>query len=77
MLLPRQFHIMVVENCEEAHIRGAMWMFPLYLFLINLFVVPIAFAGLLVFNSPELADTFVLTLPIEKGWPARGHCCPV
>ncbi|GAB4269017.1 MAG: SpoIIE family protein phosphatase [Deferrisomatales bacterium] len=69
MLLPRQFHIMVVENCEEAHVQGAMWMFPLYLFLINLFVVPIAFGGLLLFDAPALADTFVLTIPLRAGRP--------
>jgi len=68
MLLPRQFHIMVVENCAEEHIRGAMWLFPLYLFLINVFVVPVAFGGLLVFQDAGLADSFVLTLPLQKGW---------
>jgi signal transduction histidine kinase/Na+/proline symporter len=68
MLLPRQFHIMVVENCSEEHIRGAMWLFPLYLFLINLFVAPVAFGGLLVFQNAGLADSYVLTLPLREGW---------
>ncbi len=67
MLLPRQFHVMVVENCSEKHIRGAMWLFPLYLFLINLFVAPLAFGGLLVFGDAATADTFVLTLPLHQG----------
>ncbi len=67
MLLPRQFHVMVVENCDEHHIRHAMWLFPLYLFLINLFVAPIAFGGLLLFQSPALADTFVLRIPLRTG----------
>ncbi len=67
MLLPRQFHVMVVENCAEEHIRQAMWMFPLYLFLINLFVAPIAFGGLLLFQSPAMADTFVLRIPLRTG----------
>ncbi|GAB4248971.1 ATP-binding protein [Deferrisoma sp.] len=67
MLLPRQFHVMVVENCKEEHIRHAMWLFPLYLFLINLFVAPIAFGGLLLFQSPALADTFVLRIPLRTG----------
>ena len=49
MLLPRQFHVTVVENNNEAEIRRAAWLFPLYLVLINLFVVPIALAGLLTF----------------------------
>ena len=67
MLLPRQFHVMVVENCDEEHIRTAMWLFPLYLFLINLFVVPIAFGGLLLFQGPATADTFVLRIPLVAG----------
>jgi signal transduction histidine kinase/Na+/proline symporter len=68
MFLPRQFHVMVVENCDERHIQGAMWLFPLYLFLINLFVVPIALAGLLTFQSTAAADSFVLLLPLRQGW---------
>ncbi len=67
LLLPRQFHIAVVENQSEGHIRWAMWMFPLYLLLINLFVYPIAVAGLLEGYPLEAADTFVLHLPLDHG----------
>ena len=42
--LPRQFHVTVVENSDERHLRTASWMFPLYLFLMTLFVLPIALA---------------------------------
>ncbi len=42
MLLPRQFHVSVVENSTEAEVRRARWLFPLYLIAINLFVIPIA-----------------------------------
>ena len=49
LLLPRQFHVTVVENRSETEIRRAAWMFPIYLVLINLFVIPIAMAGLLTF----------------------------
>lgn len=45
MLLPRQFHMAVIGNSNEAHIKTAMWLFPSYLLLINLFVLPIAFGG--------------------------------
>ena len=45
--MPRQFHIAVVENQNEDHIKKAMWLFPLYMLLINLFVYPIALAGLM------------------------------
>ena len=65
LLLPRQFQIAVVENVDESHLRRAVWMFPLYLFLINLFVLPVALAGLLHFPGSGVdADTFVLTLPM-------------
>ncbi|MCO4759115.1 MAG: hypothetical protein KC477_13930 [Oceanospirillaceae bacterium] len=62
-LLPRQFHVAVVENTDQKHIRTAMWLFPLYIILINLFVVPIAAAGLLSGIDSNLADYYVLLLP--------------
>jgi Na+/proline symporter/signal transduction histidine kinase len=65
VLLPRQFHVAVVENHSEAEIRRAAWLFPLYLVLINLFVLPIAMAGLLTFPAGKVdSDMFVLALPI-------------
>ncbi|MGE5466560.1 MAG: ATP-binding protein [Ignavibacteria bacterium] len=67
LLLPRQFQIAVVENVNPAHVRRAVWLFPLYLFLINIFVLPIALGGLLRFPSGVDADTFVLTLPMAHG----------
>src|SRR5207244_5395253 len=51
--------------------KRAAWIFPLYLVAINLFVLPIALAGLLVFAQGGVsADTFVLTLPIAGDRPA-------
>ncbi|MEL6132107.1 MAG: sensor histidine kinase [Bacteroidota bacterium] len=68
-LLPRQFHIAVVENTDLQHVKKAIWLFPLYLFLINLFVIPIAVAGLLEFpHDIQMADTFVLRLPLAHGY---------
>jgi Na+/proline symporter/CheY-like chemotaxis protein len=65
VLLPRQFHVTVVENKSESEVRRAAWLFPLYLVLINLFVVPIALAGLLTFTSGQVdSDMFVLALPL-------------
>jgi len=65
VLLPRQFHVAVVENHGEAEIRRAAWLFPVYLVLINLFVLPIAMAGLLTFPADRVdSDMFVLALPI-------------
>jgi len=67
MFLPRQFQIAVVENVNEDHVRRAIWQFPLYLFLINIFVLPIALGGLLHFSGGGVdADTFVLTLPMAQ-----------
>jgi len=69
-LLPRQFHVSVVENTNLDHLRRATWLFPLYLLLINLFVLPIAIAGLLQFNGLGIdPDTFVLNLPLKSGQP--------
>jgi Na+/proline symporter/signal transduction histidine kinase len=66
VLLPRQFHVTVVENRSEAEIKRAAWLFPLYLILINLFVLPIALAGLLTFETGKTdGDMFVLALPLS------------
>ncbi|SEA09687.1 serine phosphatase [Desulfuromusa kysingii] len=70
MFLPRQFHIMVTENTDEQHIKSAMWKFPAYLFLMNLFVLPIALGGLIINGGDtSQADYFVLTLPLASGHP--------
>ena len=70
MVLPRQFQVLVVENVDERHLKKAMWLFPLYLLLINIFVLPIAFAGLLQFPQGGVdADTFVLTVPMKEQQP--------
>src|SRR5919109_4411472 len=67
MLLPRQFHVLVVQNPRERDVHTAAWAFPLYLLLINLFVLPVAFGGLLRFRSPEtLADSYILALPLAE-----------
>ncbi len=70
MFLPRQFQVAVVENVDERHLNKAIWLFPLYLLAINVFVLPIALGGLLHFSSGGVdADTFVLTLPIAQAQP--------
>ena len=71
IFLPRQFQVMVVENVRESHLRRAVWVFPLYLLAINLFVLPIALGGLLYFGPGQMnADNFVLSLPLAAGQPA-------
>jgi Na+/proline symporter/nitrogen-specific signal transduction histidine kinase len=65
LFLPRQFQVGVVENVDENHVVQAIWLFPLYMLAINLFVLPITLAGLLQFPAGQVdADTFVLTLPM-------------
>ncbi|MEO0339876.1 MAG: sensor histidine kinase, partial [Bacteroidota bacterium] len=68
LLLPRQFHLAVVENTNVQFLRKASWLFPLYLLLINIFVLPIALGGLLSFEAGQVApDSFVLNLPLKYG----------
>ncbi|TAF66286.1 MAG: histidine kinase [Cytophagales bacterium] len=64
MLLPRQFQVTVVENVSEKHINKAIWLFPLYLLIINLFVLPIAFGGKILLGDTVDPDTFVLSVPL-------------
>ena len=62
---------MVVECVDERHIRRAAWLFPAYLLLINVFVLPIAIGGLLIFGPGQAnPETFVLSLPLGQGAPA-------
>jgi len=69
LLLPRQWQVTVVENKEERHLRRAVWLFPLYLLAINVFVLPIALGGLLKFGGASAVnpDTYVLALPTAAG----------
>ncbi|MEM6386698.1 MAG: ATP-binding protein [Pseudomonadota bacterium] len=62
--LPRMFQVMVVENYDERHLATASWAFPLYLFLMSLFVVPIAAIGLNELPADANPDLFVLTVPL-------------
>ena len=66
LLLPRQFHVAVVENRDERDVRTAAWLFPLYLVAINIFVIPLAVAGLLTFPQGTFdRDMTVLALPLS------------
>jgi Na+/proline symporter/signal transduction histidine kinase/CheY-like chemotaxis protein len=65
VFLPRQFHVTIVENRNEDDVRKAAWAFPLYLIAINIFVIPLAIAGLLTFPDGAIdRDMTVLALPI-------------
>ena len=70
LLLPRQFHVAIVENAEPNDTRAAAWLFPAYLVAINLFVPALALAGLYLFPSGGLdRDLTVLALPLRAGAP--------
>ena len=67
LFLPRQFQVAVIENINEDHLKKAIWLFPLYLLVINLFVLPIALAGLLRFPAGDVdTDFMVLLLPMVE-----------
>jgi Na+/proline symporter/CheY-like chemotaxis protein len=72
MCLPRQFHVTVVENTDTRDVNLARWVFPLYLALAALFVIPIALAGQLHLPGGVLPDSFVISLPLaqERPWLA-------
>ena len=67
IMLPRQFHVTVVENRTESEFRTATWVFPLYLVAINLFVIPLAFSGAAMVGARTSADLYVLSLPLLTG----------
>jgi len=65
-ITPQLYHMIVIENNAETQLKKARWLYPLYLVLINLFVLPIAMAGQLTFSANSVnADTYILTLPLS------------
>ncbi|MDM3869923.1 PAS domain-containing hybrid sensor histidine kinase/response regulator [Porticoccus sp. W117] len=68
--LPRQFHVMVVEYQDRRDLTKSRWLFPLYLLLIMLVVLPITFVAQHYFLGSDVsAETFVLRLPMDSGFP--------
>src|SRR3546814_13516609 len=66
--LPHQFHVGVVECQDERHLRIARWLFPLYMLLIALPILPLARAGqaqVAALGVPS--DLYVLALPLSQG----------
>ena len=57
-LLPRQFHTTIVENRQEKHLKTAIWFFPLYLLIFNVFVFPIAWGGRIIFDGQNVNPEF-------------------
>jgi len=67
ILLPRQFQMSVVENASPSHLRNSIWTVPLYMLVINLFVIPIALAGQILLQGSTDPDFYILSLPISSG----------
>lgn len=67
--LPRQFHVTVVENNSTSDVRIARWVFPIYLLIVAIFIIPLALAGQLRLPSTVLPDTFVISLPLAEASP--------
>ncbi len=67
LCLPRMYQVLVVENADERHLQIASWAFPLYLFGMSLFVVPIAVIGLDLMPAGSNPDLFVVTVPLNEG----------
>ncbi|RUO18747.1 sodium:proline symporter [Aliidiomarina iranensis] len=63
-LLPRQFHVNFIENTHADELKTARWAFPLYLFAINFFILPITLAGILLVPESRSEDMFMLALPV-------------
>lgn len=66
--LPHQFHVGAVECRDERHVLRARWLFPLYLLLIALPVLPLARAGDALLAAEGVpSDLYVLALPLSQG----------
>jgi len=66
--LPHQFHIGVVECRDQTHLKTARWLFPLFLVLISLPILPLAWAGNARLAEQGVpADLYVLMLPLSEG----------
>ena len=65
-LLPRQFHTTIIENRTEKHLKTAIWLFPLYLLLMNFFVFPIAWGGKILFFGENVNPEFYSILIPQK-----------
>ncbi len=67
--LPRQYHMTFAENENPRHLNTAYWLFPLYLLILNLPIIPILFAGRHL-SLPMEPDFYVLgiTLTLGREW---------
>ncbi|QUM76389.1 PAS-domain containing protein [Moritella sp. 24] len=62
-VLPRQFHVMIVELRDEQDAWLSRRIFPLYLLVFAFFSAPLGLAGYLLLGNSVPTDMYVLVLP--------------
>lgn len=63
--VPRQFHVTVVEHTHEDDARRARWLFPGYMLLAMLCLLPLTHICLALFGNTAIdPDTYLMMLPI-------------
>src|SRR6185437_6944203 len=66
--MPHQFYAGIVECRNDGNLRTARWLFPLYLLLISLPILPLARLGDAWLGSSGVSsDMYVLALPLASG----------
>ncbi|MFQ3230556.1 sodium:solute symporter family transporter [Reinekea sp.] len=65
-VLPRQFHVAVVEYRHDDDLKRARWLFPVYLLAINFLIAPLTIVGLKYFSTnPVDLEYLILKLPLS------------
>lgn len=64
LCLPRQFHVMVVDNSNERNLSVARWLFPLYLLIFVVAIIPISLAGVAFLEGTVDKEIYTMQLPI-------------
>ncbi|WP_267347073.1 PAS-domain containing protein [Sphingomonas sp. GM_Shp_2] len=70
LCLPQIFHVLAVERARPGDLARAGWLFPLYLALLSIMMLPVAAAGVAAFGDTGAADSFMIALPLRAGRPA-------
>lgn len=68
LCMPRQFHTMMVEAQDKDSLRRSRWVFPIYLVLAGLFVLPLGLAGKLIMDPSVSPDTYMISVPLYLGY---------
>ncbi|MEO1745984.1 MAG: hybrid sensor histidine kinase/response regulator, partial [Pseudomonadota bacterium] len=79
LLLPRQFHVIVVEHRSDVELRRATWLFPAYLIAINLLVMPVAITGVTQLGDSATQATITMADAADRppiNASKASHSCP-